>query len=110
MGWPHIWRKTAEDEGWKASAHYWRRRAVKAERIAATEVTARRSIAAICADLMDKQGVFEHRPQPEPVTPQAAPARPAFDETRARAAANRIAELRAARHRAHTTTTAKEAS
>jgi len=83
-----------------------RRRAVKAERVALREVRNRRTIAAICADLIDQSGVFERRPQPE----QPAPPRPAFDETRARAAANRIAELRAARHRAHTTTTAKEAS
>lgn len=106
MAWARIWRKAAEDDGWKASAHYWRRRAVKAERIAVREVRNRRTIAAICADLIDQYGVFDRHPSPEPVQSRPAPQRPAFDETRARAAADRIAALRAARLRANTTTTA----
>lgn len=104
MGWPFMWRKTAEDEVavWKERAEQQRERAVKAERIAVREVRNRRTIAELYAALCDERGVFDRRPNPHPVQPQQAPPRPAFDEARARAAADRIATLRAARVRAYT--------
>jgi hypothetical protein len=96
--WPFVWRKTADAElaVWKKRAGEYLQRAKTAERAAATEASAKRTIAALYADLCDSHGL------PMPVDPdcpdrqQAARVMAAFDETQARKAAARIARLQKA--------------
>ena len=98
MKFPFIWRRTAEVETnvWKVLAGQRLERAKKAERAAATEASAKRTIAALYADLCDSHGL------PMPVDPdypdrqQAARVMAAFDEAQARKAADRIARLQKA--------------
>lgn len=90
-----MWRKTAEDgvAVWKAEAARQRKRAEKAERIARTEVSARRTIAELYAELCDSHGL------PVPVDPDhpdrqhAKQAMARFDAAQARKAADQIAAL-----------------
>jgi hypothetical protein len=98
VSWPFIWRKTADAElaVWKERASERLQRAKTAERAAATEASAKRTIAALYADLCDSHGL------PMPVDPdypdrqQAVQAMAAFDEAQARKAADRIARLQKA--------------
>jgi hypothetical protein len=95
---PFIWRRAAEVDvaTWKTLAGERLQRAKKAERAAATEASAKRTIAALYADLCDSHGL------PVPVDPdhpdgrQAARVMAAFDEAQARKAAARIARLQKA--------------
>lgn len=96
MGWPLMWRKTAEAETavWKERAARQQKRAERAERTAKTEVANRRTIAELYAALCDSHGL------PVPVDPDhpdrqcAQQTMARFDEAQARKAADRIARLR----------------
>lgn len=95
MGWPFVWRKTADAEtaAWKKLAEQRLQRAEKAERAAKTEGAAKRTIAELYAELCDSHGL------PVPVDPDhpdrqhAKQAMVRFDEAQARKAADQIAAL-----------------
>jgi len=95
MGWPFVWRKTAEanEQVWKSEAGRQRKRAEGAERIARTEVANRRSIAELYAALCDSHGLPVPVDPDQPGRQHAEQAMAAFDEAQARKAADRIALL-----------------
>jgi len=96
MGWPFMWRKTAEAETavWKERAARQQKRAERAERTAKTEVANRRTIAELYADLCDSHGLPVPVDPDQPDRQRAQQTMARFDEEQARKAANRIARLR----------------
>jgi hypothetical protein len=91
---PFVWLKTAEADiaGWKAEANRQRKRAERAEGVAAAEVRVRRRVTALYADLHDE---YEAAIGPLLTAPPSKP----FTADRARQTAARIASVRAHRAR-----------
>ncbi|NUP75769.1 MAG: hypothetical protein HOQ07_14160 [Sinomonas sp.] len=102
MKFPFVWRKTAEDELqiWKAEAARQRKRANSAVRVARTELANRRTIAELFSDLTDSYMHVVVRNRELTAAAGPAKARPALDKAKARASADRIAELPRASARA----------
>ena len=99
---PFVWRKTAEEETavWKAEPLRQRKRADSAVRVARTELANRRTIAELFSDLADSYMHVVVRSRELAASQAPEQGKPAFDEARAKASAQRIAELPRASARA----------